>query len=92
MLRASLAGEDDLWERIIAARKSAWRQVSFLGYDLLLQFLFRRISFESAARKASERLGLHGVGSVSPFAELAMDVDKPAHLEVVENAMHPGRS
>ncbi len=87
VLRASLAGEDQLWERIIEARKSAWRQVSLLGYDLLLQYLLRRVSLESAGDKVSERLGIHGVGTVSPYAELAMDIDKPAHLEVVERDM-----
>lgn len=87
VLRASIAGHDELWERIIGARKSAWRQVSLLGYDLLLQFLLRRITLEAAGQKVSERLGLAGVGTLSPYAELAMDVDKPAHLEVVEKAM-----
>jgi molybdopterin-guanine dinucleotide biosynthesis protein A len=87
VLRASIVAHDELWERIIAARKSAWRQVSMLGYDLLLQFLLRRITLEAAGRKVSERLGLAGFGTLSPYAELAMDVDKPAHLEVVEQAM-----
>jgi CTP:molybdopterin cytidylyltransferase MocA len=87
VLRTSLVGEDKLWERIIQARKSAWRQASLLGYDLLFQLLARRISLEVAGRKVSERLGIFGVGSVSPYAELAMDIDKPAHLEVVEKVM-----
>jgi CTP:molybdopterin cytidylyltransferase MocA len=87
VLRTSLVGEDELWERIIEARKSAWRQASLLGYDLLLQLLMRRISLEVAGRKVSKRLGIFGFGSVSPYAELAMDVDKPAQLEVVERAM-----
>jgi GTP:adenosylcobinamide-phosphate guanylyltransferase len=87
VLRVSLASEDQLWERIIGARKSAWRQASLLGYDLLLLALLRRISLETAGKKVSERLGIYGVGTVSPHAELAMDVDKPVHLEVVERAM-----
>lgn len=87
VLRASLAGEDELWERIIQARKSAWRQASLLGYDLLLQLVLRRVSLKAAGEKVSDRLGIHGVGCVSPFAELAMDIDKPVHLEVVERAM-----
>lgn len=87
VLRISLAGKDELWERIIQARKSAWRQASLLGYDLLLQLLARRISLESAGRKVSTRLGLNGVATVSPYAELAMDIDKPHHLEVVEKAL-----
>ena len=87
VLQASIAAHDELWERIIAARKSAWRQVSLLGYDLLLQFLLRRITLEAAGQKVRERLGLSAVGTRSPYAELAMDIDKPAHLEVVEKAM-----
>jgi hypothetical protein len=61
--------------------------VSLLGYDLLLQFLLRRITLEAAGQKVRERLGLSAVGTRSPYAELAMDIDKPAHLEVVEKAM-----
>lgn len=87
VLRSSLAGEDALWERIIQARKSAWRQASLLGYDLLLQLVLRRVSLEAAGQKVSDRLGIHGVGTVSPFAEIAMDIDKPVHLEVVERVM-----
>lgn len=87
VLRTSLIGHEKLWERIIRARKSAWRQASLLGYDLLLQFLLRRITLDEAGRKVSQRLGLFGTGIVSPYAELAMDIDKPAHLEVVEHAI-----
>ncbi len=87
VLSTALIGKDELWDRLIQARKSAWRQVSLLGYDLLLQFLLRRISLEGAGMKVSTRLGLHGVGTVSPYAEVAMDIDKPAHLEAIEQAM-----
>lgn len=87
VLRTSLAGEDALWERIIRARKRAWRQASLLGYDLLFQLLLRRVSLDDASEKVSDRLGLSGKAALSPYAELAMDIDKPHHLEVVENSM-----
>jgi GTP:adenosylcobinamide-phosphate guanylyltransferase len=87
VIRTSVAAEHELWERIIQARKSAWRQVSLLGYDFLLLLLFRRISLQAAGEKVSRRLGIYGVGTVSPYAELAMDIDKPAHLEIVEGAL-----
>ncbi|MGD2057987.1 MAG: hypothetical protein PVI04_04585, partial [Anaerolineales bacterium] len=54
---------------------------------LLLQLVLRRVSLEAAGQKVSDRLGIHGVGTVSPFAEIAMDIDKPVHLEVVERVM-----
>ena len=75
--------EDDLWERIVAARKSPFQQARLLGWGVLLGVLLRRFTLEQAAVRASQRLRLAGVAVLSPYAELAMDVDKPAHLEIV---------
>lgn len=87
VVRTSLAGEDELWERIIRARKSALRQAALLGFDLFLGMLTHRISLDDAVQKVSVRLGLKGVATISPYAELAMDIDKPEHLRIIEGSM-----
>ncbi len=75
--------DDDLWERIIASRKSPLKQAALLGWRVLLGVLLRRYTLEDAARAAAQRLGVPGTAVLSPYAELAMDVDKPAHVEIV---------
>ena len=84
ILRVDLAEREALWERLIAARKSVFRQASLLGWDLLLLALIRRLTLEDAERKVSNRLKLKGHATVSPYAELAMDADKPAQVDLLD--------
>jgi GTP:adenosylcobinamide-phosphate guanylyltransferase len=83
VVRVDLAGKNDLWERLIAARKSARRQAALLGYDLLFRLLTRRMTLKQAEQQLSQRLGLRGHVVISPYAELAMDVDKPGQLAIL---------
>jgi GTP:adenosylcobinamide-phosphate guanylyltransferase len=83
VINVKLADKTDLWDRLIAARKSVRRQAALLGYDLLLRLLTRRITLQQGEEKVSQRLGIRGHVVVSPYAELAMDVDKPEQLAIV---------
>ncbi|MEX2144581.1 MAG: nucleotidyltransferase family protein [Anaerolineales bacterium] len=71
------------WEKIAAARKSAIKQASLIGFDTLLLFLLRTLTMEQAAARVSKRLGLRARGVVCPYAEVGMDVDKAHHLQIV---------
>ncbi len=75
--------DDDLWERIVASRKSPLKQAALLGWRVLLGVALRRLTLDQAARLAAQRLNLPGTAVLSPYAELAMDVDKPEHVELV---------
>lgn len=75
------------WERIAAARKSAIKQASLVGFDTLLLFLLRAMTMEQAAARVSRRLGLRARGVLCPFAEVGMDVDKAHHLEIVRSEL-----
>ena len=84
VVRASLVnGSDELWEKIIASRKNALKQAALLGYDNLLLLLLRQINLENAVRRVARRLNLTGRALVCPYAEIAMDVDKPHQLEIM---------
>ena len=87
LLKVDLAVRSDFWRRMIKARKSAWRQASLFGFDLLLLLLMRRLTLRQAEQRASERLGLTGHLQVAPFPELAMDVDRPHQLELIQQHM-----
>jgi GTP:adenosylcobinamide-phosphate guanylyltransferase len=76
-------GNDELWERIVDARKNAFKQAALLGYDTLLMLLLRMITLEGAARKVSKRIKLQGRVLLCPYAEIAMDVDKPHQYELI---------
>jgi GTP:adenosylcobinamide-phosphate guanylyltransferase len=77
------SGNDQLWERIIAARKNAFKQASLIGYDTLLLLLLRQIDLSHAVERVTRRLNLSAQALVSPYAEIGMDVDKPSQLEML---------
>lgn len=80
----------EIWSRIEKDRKKALRILSFFGPLLALRALTRTISLDSAAGKVGRRarLGLRAVRL--PFAEAAIDVDKPADLALA-NRIVAGR-
>ncbi len=81
--RLSAIRDEALWERLVSARKNALKQASVLGFDTLILLLLRRLTLESAESIISKRLVLVGKLQISPYAELAMDIDKPHQLEIV---------
>jgi GTP:adenosylcobinamide-phosphate guanylyltransferase len=79
----TVTGNDELWERIIAARKNVFKQAALLGYDTLLLLLLRQITMESAIKRVTRRVNLTGRALLCPYAEIGMDVDKPHQLELM---------
>jgi len=75
--------EGPLWKRLIATRKSPFRQASLLGYDALFFLMLRQLSLQDAEATVCKRLNVRGRAVLSPYAEIGMDVDKPAQLEIV---------
>jgi GTP:adenosylcobinamide-phosphate guanylyltransferase len=72
-----------LWTRLAASRKSVFKQAALIGFDTLLMLLFRMTDLEQTARQVSKRIGINARAIVSPYAEMAMDVDKPHQLEIL---------
>lgn len=83
----TLVEEDEIWGRLIAARKNPIKQAALLGFDLLLLLLLGRMTLKDGERRVGERLGVSGQVCISPYAELAMDVDKPHQLEIVRQEL-----
>lgn len=77
----------ELWLRVEQQRKRPWRIAAVFGPRLLLGYLLRRFSLDDAMTRISARMGL-GVAAVKmPFAEAAIDVDKPEDLELVNRIL-----
>jgi len=84
LARASAAsGNDELWERLISARKNPFKQAALFGYSTLFLMLTRRLSIHDAAPRISKQIGIRGRAVFCPYAELAMDVDKPHQFEIL---------
>ncbi len=73
----------DIWERLIEARKNPAKQAIILGIDTLILALFRVITLDDMVKRLTARLHMTGKAIVCPYAEVGMDVDKPSQLELM---------
>ncbi len=84
MIRASTVYANvDLWDQLVAARKSVVKQAALLGYGNLLLLLSRQLTLAGAVERVTKKMDITGQAVISPYAELGMDVDKPHQLEIV---------
>ena len=89
VFRAEVAsGRDVIWNKLIAARKSALKQASLIGFDTLILLALRRLTLQGTVRRISNRLGLKGKALISPYAEIGMDIDKPYQLELLRKDLN----
>jgi hypothetical protein len=82
--KAAMAdSNEELWRTLTNARKHAWKLASTIGISFLLKYLFHQLSIEDIERKAGQIIGQPGRILTDAPAEIAMDVDKPAQLELL---------
>jgi molybdopterin-guanine dinucleotide biosynthesis protein A len=81
----------ELARTLAANRKEVWGLVKALGPGIILRFLFHHLRIKDAERRINKILRCSCKAIISPYAELAMDVDKPHHLQVVVEAMSKGQ-
>lgn len=80
------------WRRAESFRKQPWRVVSAFGPVNLLLFLLRRLDLDAALERASKVIGARVAAVTLPFAEAAIDVDRPSDLELVTRLLSKNRS
>ena len=78
------------WRRVEQERKRPWRLVRAFGLRPLIAYLLGRLTLDDAMAHASTVIGARIAAARLPFAEAAIDVDKPADLALVETIL--GRS
>ncbi len=71
------------WEVLIGKRKQPLKQAASIGFLTLLLLLLGRLSLEDAVKRATKKLNFTGRAIIFPYAEAAMDVDKPHQLEIL---------
>ncbi|HSG46080.1 MAG TPA: NTP transferase domain-containing protein [Anaerolineales bacterium] len=74
-------------DRFENARGNTWRQVNFIGFDTLLLLALRRLDLDSFTKRLSKKHGIDLHPIICPFAEIAMDVDDPLHLEIMRREL-----
>lgn len=74
----------ELWRALDRDRKRPWRIVRAFGLGALLRYALGLVDLDGAMALASRRLDLQARAVLMPFADAAVDVDKPADKELVE--------
>lgn len=70
------------WSALEAHRKSPRKLAFLIGPGLMLRYLFRRfMTIDRLMAYASRRTGVKIAAALLPFAEAAVDVDKPSDLD-----------
>ncbi len=73
----------DLWAQVEADRKRPWRIVRKLGLGTLARYLSGRLTLVAAIAHLGRLAGLNAAAVSTPFGLAAVDVDKPADLDLV---------
>ena len=77
----------DVWGEMEKNRKKPWKLVAAFGIGPLLSFLLGRRTLRGAVAALSHRLGLTRAPVLLPFAEAAIDVDKPSDHALAEEIL-----
>jgi GTP:adenosylcobinamide-phosphate guanylyltransferase len=77
----------DFWRGMEAHRKHPWRLFRAFGAVAVIRFLAGGMTLTAALAAASRRLGVTAAAITMPFAEAAIDVDKPDDLALVEKIL-----
>jgi molybdopterin-guanine dinucleotide biosynthesis protein A len=72
------------WQYLEQVRKKPWRLVAAFGIAPLVMFLAGRLDLDGAFAFVSKKLGLTAKPVLMPFAEAAIDVDKPSDKDMAE--------
>jgi len=83
MKPATIDHNEELFTALSNARKHAWKIANAVGISLLLKFLFRRLGPKEIEKEGLRVLGVPLKTINLPYAEMAMDADKPHQVEML---------
>lgn len=75
--------ERPIWKALTEARKHPLKQAQLLGLDNLALVALRLASLQTIVRRIEKRLSLLASALPTPYAEMAMDADKPHQLAIL---------
>ncbi len=74
-------------EYAIAMRKKPLQLSRLLGFKFIVKFLLNQLSISEIEARVEDILRFRGVGVVSPYPQVGIDVDKPSDLELVRQVL-----
>lgn len=80
---STIDDNQELFEALANARKHAWKIAKVVGFMMLFKFLFRRLGLKDLEKEATRILGGEALVVELPYAELAMDADKPHQVDML---------
>lgn len=81
--RRLFMAEKPIWKELTENRKHPLRQAALLGLDNLLLVALHLVTLDNAVKRICRRLEMEATALRCPFAEMAMDADKPHQLEIL---------
>jgi GTP:adenosylcobinamide-phosphate guanylyltransferase len=78
-------GNAELARSLTGSRKNYIQQARFIGLGFIIRFLFRLMTVDEAADRASKKGNLKGKVVHTRFPELGMDVDKFHQYELIKS-------
>ncbi len=75
------------WQQIEKNRKNPFKLVAAFGFKAIMAYLTSSINLEKAFELASDRIGVVAKPVLLPFANAAIDVDKPEDKDLVEDIL-----
>lgn len=76
-------------QKLVALRKSPLALGRQIGMTFIIKFLLNRLTLAEVEKRFSELLGVRGVGIITPYPEIGVDVDKPSDLELARKVLSP---
>lgn len=70
--------------KAIEHRKKPWKTGRMLGFRFLIMLLLGSLTITGLEKRLSELLNINAAAIVSPYPELANDIDKMSDIEMVE--------
>lgn len=70
--------------KIMKRRKNPLAIARLFGFRFVLKLIFRQLSIFEAEKRFTEVMGIKGKAIISPYAEVGVDVDKVADLELAQ--------
>jgi len=80
------------WQRLEGQRKSPLAMARTIGPVTLFRYAFKILTMKAAVRLLGRRIGATLAVVDLPFADAAVDVDKPADLVLVDKAFAERRA
>ena len=74
-------------EHAISMRKNPWKLSRLLGLKFIVKFMFKQLSIGEIESRVEDILQFRGVGVISPYPQVGIDVDKPSDLQLARQML-----